>query len=215
MPSRRIPLIDGEYYHIFNRGVAKMQIFNTPRDYSRFIDCVKYYQIEGPKPKFSAFDPDTFTVDPSKKIVEIISYCLMPNHFHFLLKQVRENGISEFISKASNSYTKYINTKTRRVGPLLQGEFKAVHIDSNDQLVHVNRYIHLNPIVGYVAKDLNLYPWSSYIEYIDLSKHGICEKDIVLELFKEKDSYKRFVLDHVDYAKKLDQVKHLLLDLED
>ncbi|OIP57688.1 MAG: hypothetical protein AUK12_03200 [Candidatus Levybacteria bacterium CG2_30_37_29] len=147
-------------------------------------------------------------------MVDIISYCFMPNHFHFLLKQVRDGGISEFISKISNSYTKYFNIKNDRIGPLLQGDFKAVHIESNEQLLHVGRYIHLNPVIGFVTKDLELYKWSSYPEYIDLIKDSICEKEIILSQFETKNDYKQFVLNHVDYAQKHDQVKHLLLDFE-
>jgi len=131
-----------------------------------------------------------------------------------LLKQVRDGGISEFISKISNSYTKYFNIKNDRIGPLLQGDFKAVHIESNEQLLHVGRYIHLNPVIGFVTKDLELYKWSSYPEYIDLIKDSICEKEIILSQFETKNDYKQFVLNHVDYAQKHDQVKHLLLDFE-
>lgn len=214
MASRKVPLATDEYYHIFNRGVAKMRIFNNFYDFNRFLKCVIYYQIDAQKPRFSVFTPETYELDSSKKIVDIISYCFMPNHFHFLLKQVRDGGISEFISKISNSYTKYFNIKNNRVGPILQGDFKAVHIESNEQLLHVTRYIHLNPLIGFVTKDLETYKWSSYPEYIGLESDGISEKDIVLDQFESKKDYKRFVQDHIDYARKLDQIKHLLLDFE-
>jgi len=214
MASRKVPLATGEHYHVFNRGVAKMRIFNNVYDCNRFLRCVLYYQIDGSKPRFSVFTPETHELNSAKKIVDIISYCFMPNHFHFLLKQVRDGGISEFISKISNSYTKYFNIKNDRIGPLLQGDFKAVHIESNEQLLHVGRYIHLNPEIGFVTKDLELYKWSSYPEYIDLIKDSICEKEIILSQFETKNDYKQFVLNHVDYAQKHDQVKHLLLDFE-
>ena len=214
MASRKVPLAAGEYYHIFNRGVAKMRIFNNSYDYNRFLKCVLYYQIDGQKPRFSIFTPETYELDSTKKIVDIISYCFMPNHFHFLLKQIRDGGTSEFISRISNSYTKYFNIKNNRVGPLLQGDFKAVHIESNEQLLHLGRYIHLNPLIGFVTKNLETYRWSSYSEYIDSARDGVCEKDIILDQFKTKGDYKQFVLDHIDYARKLDRVKHLLLDFE-
>ena len=214
MASKKVPLATGEYYHVFNRGVAKMRIFNNFYDYNRFLKCVLYYQIDGQKPRFSIFTPETYELDSSKKIVDIISYCFMPNHFHFMLKQTRDGGISEFISKISNSYTKYFNIKNARVGPILQGDFKAVHIESNEQLLHVTRYIHLNPLIGFVVKDLEIYKWSSYSEYTDLISDGICEKDIILGQFETKVDYKQFVLDHIDYAKRLDYIKHLLLDYE-
>lgn len=138
----------------------------------------------------------------------------MPNHFHFLLQQKREGGITEFISKLSNSYTKYYNIKHKRVGLLFQGEFKAVHVDDDEQLVHLSRYIHLNPIVSYATKDLETYTWSSYLEYIGASEAAFCNKEIVLGQFHGAHAYKKFVLDQKDYGMKLEAIKHQLLDSE-
>lgn len=173
-----------------------------------------YYQLEGPKPKFSLFDASLHRLDTNKKIINIICYCLMPNHFHFLLQQVRMNGITEFISKLTNSYTKYFNTKNQRVGPLFQGEFKAVLIQDDAQLLHLSRYIHLNPLVEYVVKDLKNYPWSSYTEYINPNSPSapICTKEIILNQFASLKNYQKFVLDQEDYAKKLEFTKHQLFD---
>lgn len=191
-----------------------MPIFNGFYDYKRFMKTVSYYMIEGPKPRFSIFTPETKKLDTDRKIVEIICYCLMPNHFHFLLQQITENGVTEFMSKVSNSYTKYINVKNQRVGPLLQGEFKAVHIEDNEQLLHVSRYIHLNPLVGYITKDLEAYQWSSYPEYLNLTNHAICSKKIILDQFNSPDTYKQFLLDQKDYALQLEVIKHQLIDFE-
>lgn len=189
-----------------------MQTFDTSRDYQRFFRTMLYYQLDGPKPRFSLFNPETVMINPSKKIVHIVTYCLMPNHFHFLLRQTREGGITEFVSKLSNSYTKYFNTKRNRMGPLLQGEFKAVHIGSNEQLLHLSRYIHLNPLVGFVTKNLNAYKWSSYPEYIGIEKTNHFSKEIILDLFKLNVDYEQFVLDQEDYGKKLEAIKHQTLD---
>src|SRR5258706_16455772 len=139
--------------------------------------------IDGPNPKLSSFMPSVFTLNLNTKIVEIIAYCFMLNHFHFLIRQIREGGITEFVSKISNSYTKYFNVKYERVGPLLQGEFQAVHIETDEQLIHVSRYIHLNPTVNFIAKTLDDYPWSSFHEYTDETISGFCEKDIILNQF--------------------------------
>ncbi len=157
MPTRKIPFVNGEYYHVLNRGVAHIPIFNNKRGYEQFTKTMLYYQIENPKPRLSYFSPKSPLLNVDKKIVEIVCYCLMPNHFHFLLRQVREGGISEFISKLSNSYTKYFNIKNKRIGPLFQGEFKAIHIETNEQLIHLSRYLHLNPLVAYLIKDLEEY----------------------------------------------------------
>ena len=214
MPSRIHPLVNGEYYHIFNRGVAKMDIFKNSYDFQRFLKTMLYYQILGPKPRFSLFTPTTNTLDKNKKIVEIICYCLMPNHFHFLLKQLIDGGITEFISKLSNSFTKYFNTKRRRVGPLLQGEFKSVLIESNEQLLHLSRYIHLNPSVSGLVENLEEYPYSSYPEYIGLNTQQICTKEIILNQFKSPKHYQQFVLNQESYGRELEIIKHTLLDLE-
>lgn len=213
MPSRIIPFVNEEYYHVLNRGVAQMQIFNNAIDYRRFVKTFLYYQMEGPKPRFSMFAPTTSLLNQDVKILSIVCFCLMPNHFHFLIRQKKEGGITEFVSKLSNSYTKYFNTKYKRVGPLLQGEFKAVHVETTEQLLHVSRYIHLNPLVGYVTKDLDHYQWSSYSEYVNLSDSIICEKKQILEHFKSVEEYKKFVSDYEDYTKKLEAIKHLALEV--
>lgn len=213
MPARLIPLVDGQIYHVYNRGVEKRRIFENRRTYVRFLEAIRYYQLAGPKPKFSNFSELSINQpDPENKIVEIISYCLMPNHFHFLIKQLKDGGVSEFISKLINSYTKFYNTKFNRVGPLLQGQFKAVLIESDEQLIHVSRYIHLNPVVSYLVKKPEQFEWSSYREYIGKVPMEICAKEVVLSLFKSPKDYEEFVLDQVSYALELEMIKHQLID---
>jgi len=215
MPRRIIPFVNEYYYHIYNRGVEKRPIFKDGRDYRRFIKTIKYYQFAGPKPKLSKFlNSSIFKVDLNEKIVEIVCFCLMPNHFHFLVRQLKDGGITEFISKLSNSFTKYYNTKHTRIGPLLQGQFKTVLVESDEQLVHLSRYIHLNPIASMLVKDLNYYSWSSYKEYIN-DTEGICTKHAVMSLFKSPKDYQQFVLDQVNYAQELELIKHNLIDVDE
>lgn len=213
MPCRLVGFENQNFYHIFNRGVNKQEIFDNPQDYDRLLQTMFYYQFSGPKPRFSThkrFKNKDFSSNP--KIVEIICFCLMPNHFHFLLKQAKNNGISEFISKVTNSYTKYFNTKYKRVGPLFQGEFKAVLIESDEQLVHVSRYIHLNPFVADLVKNLNQFPYSSYKDFINPESNGFCITKPILDFFKNQKGYKAFTDDHSAYAKELELIKHLLID---
>lgn len=212
MPYRLVPFINDEYYHVFNRGVGQMSIFLNRIDYKHFLKATFYYQIEGPKPKFSIFAPTTTKLDKSKKIIEIISYCIMPNHFHFLLRQERDGGVIEFVRKLCDSYAKYFNIKNSRVGPLFQGEFKAVHVGTEEQLIHLSRYIHLNPLVSYITADLEPYRWSSYREFLGLEDAKLCMKEIILSHFKSPDDYKGFVLSREDYGKKLEVIKHQLID---
>lgn len=213
MPYRKTPLVNDEIYHIFNRGVAKLPIFEDRRDYNRLLETIYYYQFQGPKPQFSQLKRfKKFDFEKNKKIVEIICYCLMPNHYHFMIKQLHDNGISEFMNKVSNSYTKYFNTRHERVGPLLQGQFKAVRVESSEQLIHLSRYIHLNPFVSFLIRDLKEYFYSSYLAFIDLQQDKICNKDLILSMFKTPKLYEMFVLDQQDYGKNLEQIKHLTLD---
>lgn len=189
-----------------------MSIFLSQIDYKHFLKAAFYYQVEGPKPKFSIYAPTTIQLDKSKKIVEIIAYCLMPNHFHFLLRQERDGGVIEFVRKLCNSYAKYFNIKNTRVGSLFQGEFKAVHVSTEEQLIHLSRYIHLNPLVGYVTADLVSFKWSSYREFTGGDRTRICSKEIILSHFKSVEEYKEFIMDQEDYGKKLEFIKHQIID---
>ena len=149
-------------------------------------------------------------------VVEIIAYCLMPNHFHFLLKQSKENGMSVFVGNVSNSYTRYFNTKYKRTGPLLQGKFKAVRIESEEQLFHLSRYIHLNSFSSCLTKTLDelcKYQYSSLPEYLSPEGENYCQKEIVLDNFK-KYSYKTFLFDQADYQRRLQEIKFLTLEKE-
>lgn len=216
MPYRTTPLVKEQVYHVFNRGVAKLPIFDDRRDYNRFLETTYYYQFQGPKPQFSQLKRfKNFSFEKNKKIVELVCYCLMPNHYHFLLKQLSENGISEFINKLSNSYTKYFNIRHNRVGPLLQGQFKAVRVESDEQLIHLSRYIHLNPIVSFLIKDLKDYEWSSYLNFLGLQENKICTKELVSTMFKTPQKYEQFILDQVEYGQGLEIIKHILIDGED
>lgn len=214
MPYRTTPLTTGNFYHIYNRGVEKRIVFTQERDYQRFIQTLYYYQFTGPKPAFSKhfqFKIKDFSHNP--KIAEIICYCQMPNHFHLLIKQLQDNGISELIGKVINSYTKYFNTKHRRVGPLFQGAFKTVLVENDAQLLHLSRYIHLNPYVSNLVQDVVDYKHSSYLYFVGQISDQLCVADSVLGQFKDNKQYKEFVEGHGDYAKELELMKHLLLEL--
>lgn len=214
MPRRIIPFMNNEFYHIYNRGVEKRDIFTQPRDYKRFLRTCYYYQFLGQKPSFSRFSKsqlNTFKPLNENKLVEIICYCLMPNHFHFLLRQLKDNGVSIFISRLTNSYTKYFNTKYTRIGPLLQGAFKALRIESDEQLIHVSRYIHLNPVVAGLVKNLDQYLWSSYHDYMQ-GKSTICSVNEILKFFPSAEKYKEFIEDQIDYGITLEILKHQTYD---
>ena len=154
MPGRKEVIATGEIYHVINRGIASQPIFFTKRDYQRACNTFFYYRNRVLSKRYSYFlresleERQQILKDLNKKenfLVEIMAFCLMPNHFHFLLRQVVDDGIPKFLSKFTNSYTRYFNTKRKRNGPLFQGKFKAVRIEIDEQLLHVARYIHLFP----------------------------------------------------------------------
>lgn len=182
------------------------------KDYERLLETFYYYQFSDSKPRFSnrtRFRLKDF--NKNSKIVDIICYCLMPNHYHLLLKQLKANGIPEFLSKVINSYTKYFNTKYQRVGPLFQGPFKAVSVETDEQLLHLSRYIHLNPYVAEITKDWQNFPYSSIKEFIN-NEPLLCDVTQILGFFNNPDKYKEFISDHKDYALGIARIKHLMID---
>lgn len=218
---RPTPLVNGEFYHIFNRGVARMPMFLSKIDYKQAIQTLSYYRFTKPPIALSRFkelpvkEKENFlsSLQSTERLVDIVSFVFMPNHFHFLLKQHKDNGISKFISQFTNSYTRHFNTVYERVGPVYQGVFKSVHIETDEQLIHVSRYIHLNPLVSNVIreKDLLSYPWSSLPDFLN-GKSSLVQLEHILQHFKNPVDYKQFVLDHTDYARRLEEIKHLTLE---
>lgn len=217
-------MVTNEVYHIINRGGFHRAVFLNPREYQRALALINFYRNDGLPCKYSRFIslPKKEKLNLLEKInqkkdflVEIIAFCLIPNHFHFLLRQLKNQGTRRFVANFSNSYAKYFTTKRKQAGPLFQGRFKAVRVETEAQLLHLSRYIHLNPYTGYVVKtlkELEDYPYSSFWEYLGKSKENICSKKMVLEGFKNKKDYKQFVFDNADYQRKLAEIKHLLLE---
>lgn len=203
------------YYHVYNCGVEKRNIFTTNYDYMRFFNTIIYY-LHDQNISFIQYknlskevQKAWFKLNPKglKTLrVSIISYCLMPNHFHFLLKLVKENGITQFLADLTNSYTRYFNVKYDRIGSLFQGTFKAKSIISDESLLEVTRYIHLNPVVSnkinskQILKPEN-YPFSSYRFWI--SNSALDPKGLELLNYREvqdwiayaggRKKYQRFV----------------------
>ena len=225
MANRKTVLATGEYYHVFNRGVARQPAFLTQNDYEQVVLDMVYYRVRKPPVRLSRFkeQPKEVREKLLKEIyqekdclVDVVAYVFMPNHFHLLLQQSVDKGISTFVSRFTNSYTKYFNTKRNRVGPIFQGVFKSVHIESNEQLLHLSRYIHLNPVTSFVVEEKNLfsYRWSSLPEYLsgDERVNGLAT-DAVLGQFASTEKYKEFLEDRVEHRKQLEGIKHLLIEV--
>lgn len=191
---RRITFSPDESYHIYNRGVDKRQIFFDTKDHERFIkllfianntEPIRFEEVKNKKLK---------DIKRKKQLVSIGAWCIMPNHFHLLLKEKEDGGITIFMKKLLTGYSMYFNTKHQRRGALFEGRFKAQHLDNDNYLKHQYSYIHLNPI-GIIDKDWknkkinNLNEAKKYIEnykyssYFDYAKES--ERDEVLILSKE------------------------------
>lgn len=186
------------YYHIYNRGVEKRNIFIGKRDYQQFLLTMDFYRKTPLPAKLSDFKrgmEKIKKIETQTALVQIFSYCLMPNHFHFLLKQITDSGITHFLRKFTNSYTRYFNTKYDRIGPLFQGTFKAKLIENDEYLLQVSKYIHRNPL-KLRNGDLHSYPYSSYGYYLSKDKHPFCNTEFILSYFSKTNanlSYRSFV----------------------
>jgi putative transposase len=224
MPYRRIPLVVDEVYHVFNRSIASLPIFLNNENYQRAQDAINFYRFEKPGLRFSHYNrlpiqqKSEFLEDLKQKNVKrfkVWAYCIMPNHVHFVLKQLTEGGISNFMSNFQESYAKYFNIRSERTGSLFQSMFRAVRIESDEQLKHVVRYVHINPLTSYVIrkiKDLETFPWCSFAEYIGKRDMGIIDKEDILAYFTSIKHFKDFTYNQVDYQRKLAVIKHVALE---
>lgn len=203
-------------YHIYNCGAGKQRIFETSRDYNKFLEIIAYYRFKQPN-RFSHIErmsaslrQDYFERHPETKEKErllILAYCVMPNHFHFLIRTVPEYNPSEFMADIANSYTRYFNTKNERVGSLLQGTFKSKLVRDNGSVINVSRYIHLNPFKSAKTnpnKELRLldsYPYSSFRFWRKGEADkiiNIAELENWLKLAGGREKYYKFVCDSAD-----------------
>jgi len=216
---RKIPLVKGEYYHIYNRSIAKYQIFTCDEDYHRMIELLDIYRFVDFPCKYSHFLGLSLPyrkaildnlAKTSDLLVEIVGYCLMPTHPHLILKQVSENGITKYMTKVLDSYTKYFNIKHGRKGPLWEGHFKSVLVLADLQMLYLSCYLHLNPIkAGLVGKPED-WQFSSYLEYLGKTENKLCRFDQVMDI--NPKIYKKFVHENIAYQKELASIKHLLFD---
>jgi putative transposase len=216
---RKNPLITGQAYHIFTRSIANFQIFNNENEFLRMLGVICYYQRAKPEIKFSKFIQlgQEFQFNRKEcfsgkdKLVEIVAYCFMPTHLHLILKQLKENGISIFMNHVLNSYTRYFNTKHGRKGPLWEARFKSVLVESDEYLIHLTRYIHLNPATAMLVDKPENWKFSSYQEYLSAAHTDkICKYDELLDVIPY--SYKSFVEDRISYQQELAKIKDLLLE---
>lgn len=212
-PKNSVKTYVGEgYYHLYNRGVEKRDIFLDEQDYAVFTSYLKTYltpkNVDELHAIFSSKESNYKAKDKALKMlslknfsdeINLLAYCLMPNHFHLLIRQENYNGIDRLMRALATRYAVYFNSKYKRVGSLFQGVYKAVIIENERQLLHLSRYIHLNP---FIKKGLPVNQWSEIItpfslpEYLGQRKTEWVKPETVLSYFnKEKfaNSYFEFL----------------------
>jgi len=214
--------LENGYYHVYNRGVEKREIFLDEQDYKVFLHFLKQY-LSPPSPKdllLAGLHPDG--EHPPQTIhdqVHLLAYCLMPNHFHFLLKQITIDGMTKLLRRVCTNYVMFFNKKYKRVGTLFQGIYKAVSVETDEYLLHLSRYIHLNPVLDRVAPCRGMnppetpidYPFSSYQNYLGKITTPWVKPEEILSFFKTaqrtslKDilSYQSFVEDYQEDPKEI------------
>ena len=222
----------GEWYHLFTRGNGKMDIFRDEQDYENFQKRLMLVlgknantaertraplaQVIPGRPlsgrerwtpgaiRITPFEADAFT---------IAANCLMPNHFHFLIRQNTEIPISKLFLKLLTSYSMYFNHKYNHIGHVFQDRFKAVHIKDDTQLKHLSAYIHANPKVAGLVRDLKKWKYSSYPEYFGAVAGGVCDTSVILEQFRNRREYEKFVEDSSeDIRARKDVARELMID---
>ena len=170
---RKIQFRSGYYYHIYNRGVNRQAIFFNDENWGYFMRRLRHYC--------------------TSELIEIIAYCLMPNHYH-LLVYLKDNNLStKVMQPLAVSYTKSVNRQQGRVGPIFQGAFQAKLVDKTEYLLYLSRYLHLNPVLAGLVENPATWTFSSYRDYVGLRKGTLPRPDVVLSHFPSRESYAEFV----------------------
>lgn len=177
MPYRRIQFAQGQYYHIYNRGSGRQLIFREKDNYLFVLRLMKKY------------------ASPSN--ISVVAYCLMPNHYHFLVRQDGIEPAGLLPQRIFNSYTKAFNKRYARSGTLLEGRYKAIHVDKDAYLQHLCRYIHANPVKHGLVSHLEEWPYGNYHEWIGVRNGTLIDRDLVQGFFPTAQTYNQFVLDYL------------------
>ncbi len=227
----------GEIYHVYNRGVDKRTIFTNDNEYSYFIHLLYSLNDIGKTNKhlnryfeshshtLSNGEGSTFTIRKKRdRLVDVLAFVLMPNHYHLLLKQRVDDGIPKFMQKIGTGYTMLFNEKNKRSGALFQGRYKSVHISSNRQLLYIPHYIHLNPLSTLKNKSNNTkqaidkltsYKWSSLPDYCGNKNFpSVIQQKFIISLFGDTTKYMKDIQQFINNKKTFSDVdKKELIDL--
>lgn len=202
MTSRKHAFVAGEFYHIYAHSMGGLVLFKNNQDYKRFL--VTLFAANSKKDiqrldRYSdlnlVWDIRDGKIDAGVPLVDIISFCLMPNHFHLLLGEKEDSNISAFMHRILVSYAKYLNLKYERRGHVFESKFHSKFIEDNEYLLRASAYIHLNPkdIKGFKRKEKN-YAWSSLQDFVDENRWGkLLNTEPITAQFENQKAHQSFV----------------------
>jgi putative transposase len=203
----------GGHYHIYNRGAGGADIFKESQDYIEFIIRLRLALGHEPSAILElAASAKPLRIKPvHQNAFTVVSYCLMPNHFHLLIRQNSDISVSRLISKVCTSYAMYFNSKYKREGSLFHDAFKSVSVDESYDLLWLSAYIHQNPATAGLVWDLSDWKWSSYPEYIS-KKRELCDMEVLMIELKHRDQYREFVENSFNEMTKVKSSKTTFID---
>ena len=192
MPRRRIPFQANCFYHVYNRGVDRRMIFFSPDNY---LYCLRLLKRNAKRFQ-----------------VTVVAYCLLPNHYHFLLKPSKDDNLSQFMNSLFGSYTQAVNKQQGRLGPLFQGRFNAILVDKEEYLIHLARYIHLNPVISGLSNAALKWPYSNYVDVVYHGGGDYKDATLVPERFPSGEEYQKFVESHSHDRSEIEGLERYLLE---
>ncbi|MDB5266870.1 MAG: hypothetical protein JWN89_685 [Parcubacteria group bacterium] len=208
MSARTTIFSINEYYHLYSRGVDKRVIFLNDEDRKRFIRLLYLCNNEAPVVYKITQHKNLTDIPRKKKLVSIGAYCLMPNHFHLLVKETEEGGIAKFMSKLLTAYSSYFNKRYERTGTLFGSGFKASHLDSDEYLRYMFAYIHLNPLKlfdpEWKARKIESEPAKKFLESYSFSSHfDYLERDREEKHILDTEAFPSYFIGSKDFKRQM------------
>ncbi len=186
----------GMVYHVMTRSIAGFRIFGKKSLCKRILEGLRFYQQDRKGVKLSRYLRNREELPEGRDLVRILGYCVMPTHLHLILEELEENALPRFMANVLISYSRYFNRLHNRKGPLWEGRFRKVPVETDEQLLHLTRYIHLNPVTAGLADQPGDWTYSSYNEYLGRAEQGVCSFNHILSI--DPDSYRGFVEEYKD-----------------
>jgi putative transposase len=210
MPQRSVTFAEGNFYHVITKSIAGYTIFSQENEYERMMSVLTYYHNPHSLKYSEAIKTKPHAINQHEREVNIHAYCLMPTHIHLLLSPVVKDGISRYMNSILRSYSLYFNLRHKRKGPLWEGRFKGIRVETQEQFIHLTRYIHLNPVSSLLVNKPEEWQFSSYREY--LNGEGLTGTVLNSYCLMNSESYKDFVESRIEYQRHLQLIKHLTFE---